>query len=198
MEIDQVLLVQEAERRAAPRRRRLPAPAAGRPHRRGRLHGVGGARRRSPSSRARARRCACAGRYIVHPRFGPQINLRELAAARRRAATRRATCSTVPRAPVEQMEAEIRELIATIQEPHLRDAARARVRRGLAAVGALPRARRPPSTTTRPTATACSSTASASPRRSARSARRSRGSTATSRSPARCCTTSASSRPTRT
>ena len=58
--------------------------------------------------------------------------------------------------------------------------------------------RRRPSTTTRPTATACSSTASASPRPSARSARRSRASTATSRSPARCCTTSASSRPTPT
>jgi 3'-5' exoribonuclease len=59
------------------------------------------------------------GRYTIHPRFGPQINLR---------------CLEVPEpgtyAPddlrdgpargVEQMEAEIRELLDTIQEPHLR------------------------------------------------------------------------------
>ena len=56
--------------------------------------------------------------------------------------------------------------------------------------------RRRRSTTTRHTATACSSTASAWRRRSARSAPRSPASTATSRSPGRCCTTSASSRPT--
>ena len=54
-------------------------------------------------------------------------------------------------------------------------AARARVRRGLGAVGAATARRRRPSTTTRPTATGCSSTASASPRRSARSARPSPG-----------------------
>ena len=60
------------------------------------------------------------GRYTLHPRFGPQINLRELLAA--------APGSWAPEdlldgpsRPVEQMEGEIRELIATIQNPHLRE-----------------------------------------------------------------------------
>jgi 3'-5' exoribonuclease len=59
------------------------------------------------------------GRYTVHPRFGPQINLRGLEEA--------APGSYViedlrdgPCRGVEQMEAEIRELLNTIQEPHLR------------------------------------------------------------------------------
>jgi 3'-5' exoribonuclease len=59
------------------------------------------------------------GRYTVHPRFGPQINLRGL---------EEATPGTFdandlldgPAREVPQMEAEIRELVATIQEPHLR------------------------------------------------------------------------------
>jgi 3'-5' exoribonuclease len=60
------------------------------------------------------------GRYTVHPRFGPQINLHGLAPA--------SPGSYVPEdlhdgpdRPVEQMEVEIRELIATVQEPHLRE-----------------------------------------------------------------------------
>ena len=59
------------------------------------------------------------GRYTVHPRFGPQINLRGLEAA---------TAGTFdaadlldgPARGVEQMESEVRELLETIQEPHLR------------------------------------------------------------------------------
>src|ERR1700716_457495 len=59
------------------------------------------------------------GRYTVHPRFGPQINLRGLEEA--------APGSYAPGVPpagrgrwVEQMEGEVRELLETIQEPHLR------------------------------------------------------------------------------
>ena len=59
------------------------------------------------------------GRYTVHPRFGPQINLRGL---------QEPEPGTFdiddlldgPLRGVEQMEREVRELIATIQEPHLR------------------------------------------------------------------------------
>ena len=59
-----------------------------------------------------------AGRYVVHPRFGPQINLYELA--------RPAPGSFDPRDLLEgparelpHMEAELRELLATVREPHL-------------------------------------------------------------------------------
>jgi 3'-5' exoribonuclease len=59
------------------------------------------------------------GRFTVHPRFGPQINLRQIAPA--------AEGSFEPRDLVEgparevgQMEEEVRELIATVHEPHLR------------------------------------------------------------------------------
>jgi len=59
------------------------------------------------------------GRYTVHPRFGPQINLRGL---------EQATAGSYspedlhdgPARPVSQMEGALRELLATIQEPHLR------------------------------------------------------------------------------
>lgn len=59
------------------------------------------------------------GRYTVHPRFGPQINLHGLAEADP------ATFSLDdlidgPARGAEQMEHEVRELIDTVQEPHLR------------------------------------------------------------------------------
>jgi 3'-5' exoribonuclease len=59
------------------------------------------------------------GRYTVHPRFGPQINLRGLEAAAL-GSFDPADLLDGPARAVEQMEAEIRELLATIQEPHLR------------------------------------------------------------------------------
>jgi 3'-5' exoribonuclease len=58
------------------------------------------------------------GRYTVHPRFGPQINLRDMAAAER-GSFDPADLRDGPARSVEQMEGEIRELLATIQEPHL-------------------------------------------------------------------------------
>ena len=134
------------------------------------------------------------GRYVVHPRFGPQINLRGLAAAAPGSYVEE-DLADGPTRDVGQMEAEIRELVATVQQPQLRALLDRLLGPGSTAGRAT--ARRPRrSTTTRRTRTGCSSTVSASPRRSARSARPSRGSTATSPSPERSCTTSASSRPT--
>ena len=59
------------------------------------------------------------GRYVVHPRYGPQLNLRAL---------RQAEPGTYeleelldgPQRSAEQMEADLRELIATVRRPHLR------------------------------------------------------------------------------
>ncbi len=59
------------------------------------------------------------GRYTVHPRFGPQINLRGLEAAGA-GQLRPEDLRDGPARGVEQMEGEIRELLDTIQEPHLR------------------------------------------------------------------------------
>ncbi len=59
------------------------------------------------------------GRYSVHPRFGPQINLRELAAAQDGSFTP-ADLLDGPAREASQMERDLRELILTIQEPHLR------------------------------------------------------------------------------
>jgi 3'-5' exoribonuclease len=59
------------------------------------------------------------GRYTVHPRFGPQINLRGLEPA---TAGSYEECDLLdgPAREIEQMEGEVRDLLATIQEPHLR------------------------------------------------------------------------------
>jgi 3'-5' exoribonuclease len=59
------------------------------------------------------------GRYTVHPRFGPQINLRELAPADRDSFDY-ADLLDGPAREVGQMEAEVRELLDTVQERHLR------------------------------------------------------------------------------
>jgi 3'-5' exoribonuclease len=59
------------------------------------------------------------GRYTVHPRFGPQINLRGL----ERAAPGSYAIEDLrdgPAREVGQMEGELRELVQTIQQPHLR------------------------------------------------------------------------------
>jgi 3'-5' exoribonuclease len=59
------------------------------------------------------------GRYTVHPRFGPQINLRGLEAASP-GSFELEDLRDGPARGVEQMETEIRELLDTIQQPHLR------------------------------------------------------------------------------
>jgi 3'-5' exoribonuclease len=60
------------------------------------------------------------GRYTVHPRFGAQINLRELAAP---AAGSFALedLRDGPAHPVERMEAEMRQLLETVRRPQLRE-----------------------------------------------------------------------------
>ena len=60
------------------------------------------------------------GRYTVHPRFGPQINLRGLDAPAP-GSFELADLLDGPSRQVEQMEAEVRELLDTIQQPHLRE-----------------------------------------------------------------------------
>lgn len=59
------------------------------------------------------------GRYAVHPRFGPQLNLRELEAPAPGSYEERDLIAG-PSRDVDQLEREIRELLATIQQPHLR------------------------------------------------------------------------------
>jgi len=59
------------------------------------------------------------GRYTVHPRFGPQINLRQLCAPEP-GSFDPAELRGGPARSVEQMEAEMRELLATIRQPYLR------------------------------------------------------------------------------
>jgi 3'-5' exoribonuclease len=58
------------------------------------------------------------GRYTVHPRFGPQINLRSLDEAVPGSFSLEDLVDGPVRA-VELMEEEVRELLDTIQEPHL-------------------------------------------------------------------------------
>jgi 3'-5' exoribonuclease len=59
------------------------------------------------------------GRYTVHPRFGPQINLRELCEAEPGTFDLEDLVDG-PARGVEQMEREVRELIDTVRQPHLR------------------------------------------------------------------------------
>ncbi len=59
-----------------------------------------------------------AGRYTVHPRFGPQINLRLLAPAEPGSYATDDLFDGPARA-ASQMEADLRELIATVRNPHL-------------------------------------------------------------------------------
>jgi 3'-5' exoribonuclease len=59
------------------------------------------------------------GRYTVHPRFGPQINLKALEPAAD-GSYDPGDLRDGPVRDVAQMESEVRELLATIQEPHLR------------------------------------------------------------------------------
>src|SRR5437763_5054866 len=59
------------------------------------------------------------GRYTVHPRFGPQINLRGLEEAIPGSYAPEDLIDG-PARSVDQMEGEIRELLDTVQEPHLR------------------------------------------------------------------------------
>ncbi|HEX3692455.1 MAG TPA: HD domain-containing protein [Solirubrobacteraceae bacterium] len=58
------------------------------------------------------------GRYTVHPRYGPQINLRSLAPAAEGSFALEDLLDG-PIRDVERMEADLRALIATVRDPHL-------------------------------------------------------------------------------
>jgi 3'-5' exoribonuclease len=60
------------------------------------------------------------GRYTLHPRYGPQINLRGLEPASPGTYSL-AELLDGPARSVEQMERDLRELLATVQDPHLRE-----------------------------------------------------------------------------
>jgi 3'-5' exoribonuclease len=59
------------------------------------------------------------GRYSVHPRFGPEVAIRAVRAARADEVDYAALLDGPPR-DAAQMEVDLRALIATIQNPHLR------------------------------------------------------------------------------
>jgi 3'-5' exoribonuclease len=118
MEVDQVLLIREAERR--PRR-------DGGEYLRLQLGDRSGAvvcmvweEIADAEELARAGEAVrVRGRFILHPRFGPQINLRALEPAEP-GSFQMADLLDGPARPLGQMEGEIRELVATVQQPHLR------------------------------------------------------------------------------
>ena len=59
------------------------------------------------------------GRYEVHPRYGPQVAVEALRAAREDECEPAHLEDGPPRS-AELMEADLRELVATVQNPHLR------------------------------------------------------------------------------
>jgi 3'-5' exoribonuclease len=59
------------------------------------------------------------GRFSIHPRFGPQLTLRALRAAEEHEYTREDLLDGPSRAP-DKMEDDLRALVATVQDPHLR------------------------------------------------------------------------------
>ncbi len=61
----------------------------------------------------------CAGRFSVHPRFGPQVTIQQLRAARSDEYSRDQLLDG-PTRGADQMEADLRELLGTVQNPHLR------------------------------------------------------------------------------
>lgn len=119
MEVDQVLLVREAERRARRDGGEYLRLQLG--DRTGTLScmvweelmGAEGLVRVGEPLRV-------SGRYVVHPRFGPQINLHGLAEAEPGSFDPRELLDG-PARELRQMEAELRELLATVRAPHLRE-----------------------------------------------------------------------------
>jgi 3'-5' exoribonuclease len=60
------------------------------------------------------------GRYAAHPRYGPQITIRALRPATPGSFDLADLLDGPPRSP-DQMEADLRELVATVRNPHLRE-----------------------------------------------------------------------------
>ncbi len=59
------------------------------------------------------------GRYCVHPRYGPQLAIQAVRAAREGEIAAEELLDGPPRG-ADQMEADLRELLSTVQSPHLR------------------------------------------------------------------------------
>jgi 3'-5' exoribonuclease len=59
------------------------------------------------------------GRYAVHPRFGPQLSVQSVRGARADEYVRDELLDG-PSRTLDQMEADLRELVGTVQNPHLR------------------------------------------------------------------------------
>ena len=102
-----------------------------------------------------------------------------------------------PATPVGELERQLAALLGSLRDPHLVAPDGRAARREARTPGARSDGRSPPSTTITPTAPVCSSTPFRWRELTAAAAESFRASTATSRSAARCCTTSASSTPTR-
>jgi 3'-5' exoribonuclease len=118
MEIDQVLLVREAERRQRRDGGEYLRLQLG--DRTGAVVSMVWEELEGIEELARAGAAVhVRGRYTVHPRFGPQINLRGLEQAAPGSFDPKDLLDGPVRG-VKQMEAEVRELLDTIQEPHLR------------------------------------------------------------------------------
>jgi 3'-5' exoribonuclease len=118
IEIDQVLLVRETERR--PRRDGGEYLRLQLGDRTGAVVAMVWEELQGIEELARAGAAVhVRGRYTVHPRFGPQINLRGLSEAVPGSYSPEDLLDG-PARGVEQMEEEVRELLATIQQPHLR------------------------------------------------------------------------------
>jgi 3'-5' exoribonuclease len=117
MEIDQVLLVREAERRQRRDGGEYLRLQLG--DRTGAVASMVWEEFQGIEELARAGTpVRVRGRYTVHPRFGPQINLRDLEQAAPGSFAPEDLLDG-PSRGVKQMEEEVRELLGTIQEPHL-------------------------------------------------------------------------------
>ena len=103
------------------------------------------------------------GRFAIHSQYGPKITIETIRSARDDE-YEPSDLAEGPSVPVERLEAQLRELLGTIQNPQLA-ALLDRFFAPDSPVWHRAFARRPPpSTTTRPTATGCSTTRSRSRR----------------------------------
>jgi 3'-5' exoribonuclease len=116
-EVDQVLLVRERELREASDGGRLLTLRLG--DRSGAVSAVVRERADEVSETCPA---GCAvrvtGRYEIHPRHGAQVEVRELRAAREEECDMGVLLDGPPRSAA-QMEVDLRELLATVRDPHL-------------------------------------------------------------------------------
>ena len=111
----------------------------------------------APRARAPGSVVWVCGRFAVHQRYGPQLVLAAVRPAREGEYGPADVLDGPPRA-VASMEADLRELIATVRNPWLQRLLDRVLGERLGACGRTTASRPRPSTTTRPTATACSST----------------------------------------